>query len=108
MDFNDINRNLIIAEEEIKCLKAGKKVSATRGRKALLDVKKQSDLLRKQILEYSRSDQLKKNKVPVTKKAKVVPVEEVPVVSNESTNSETLAPPEEKKTKPKSKKKPVV
>ena len=54
MDLNEINRQLLVAEEEIKLLKGGKKVSATRARQALLHIKKQSDLVRKEILENTR------------------------------------------------------
>ena len=54
MDLNELNRQLLVAEEEIKLLKGGKKVSATRARQALLHIKKQSDLVRKEILENTR------------------------------------------------------
>ena len=56
MDLNEINRQLIVAEEEIKLLKGGKKVSATRARQALLSIKKQSDLVRKEILQNTKKD----------------------------------------------------
>lgn len=61
MDFKTIEHNLLIAQEEAKKYSSGKKISASRARKALLDVKKESDKLRKVIL----SD-VKSKKTPVT------------------------------------------
>ena len=84
MDLNEINRQLLVAEEEIKLLKGGKKVSATRARQALLHIKKQSDLVRKEILENT-----KKNR----------PVKEVEVEKELHVEVNDVKQPKKKKTK---------
>ena len=66
MDLNEINTQLIVAEEEIKLLKGGKKIAAQRARKALLNIKKQTDLIRKEILQNTKKDKPVKEK-PVEK-----------------------------------------
>ena len=55
MDLTNINQHILTAENDIQSLLSGRKASATQARKSLLIVKKQADLLRKQILEYSKT-----------------------------------------------------
>ena len=98
MDLNRINTYLLNAEAEINSLKAGKKVSATRARQALLNVKKEADALRKEILDYTKG--LTKKKVVAlepTPEPEPEPVVEAPEPVVEATP--------EKKPKKKAKKK---
>ena len=59
MDLSEINRLVVDADNEMKSFNGGRAAAATRARKSLLLIKKQSDSLRKSILE-----QQKENKQP--------------------------------------------
>ena len=64
MNLTGLNTYLLNAESEINNLKGGKKVAATRARQALLNVKKEADALRKEILEYTKNLPTKKAPEP--------------------------------------------
>jgi hypothetical protein len=55
MDLSKIQSNLESAKFEIDQLVNGKKISASRARAALMKLKKESDVLRKAILLYSKA-----------------------------------------------------
>ena len=55
MDLTDINQHILTAGNEIQSLLSGRKSSATQARKSLLLIQKQTNLLRRQILEYSKT-----------------------------------------------------
>jgi hypothetical protein len=55
MDLQNIEKQLLIANEQIDKLKKGKKVAATHARQALLQIKKETDRLRKEVLEYVKN-----------------------------------------------------
>ena len=54
MDLNKINNYLQTAETGINSLKGGKKIAGTRARASLLNLKKECDFLRKEILDYTK------------------------------------------------------
>ena len=54
MDLTGLKSHLIAAESEINNLKAGKKVAATRARASLLNIQKETNKLRKEILEHAK------------------------------------------------------
>ena len=64
MDLTGLKSHLIAAESEINNLKAGKKVAATRARASLLNIQKETNKLRKEILEHAKG---------LTKKAQHLP-----------------------------------
>lgn len=49
MDLQTIEKQLLIADEQINKLKGGKKVAGTACRQALLAIKKDCDRLRKEV-----------------------------------------------------------
>ena len=55
MDLSEINRLVTDAQNEMASFNGGRAAAATRARKSLLLIKKQSDSLRKQILEQQKS-----------------------------------------------------
>jgi len=58
--INEIKTHLLVAESELNELVAGKKVSAGRVRKSLQQIKKLSHLLRKSIVDFTKSLPTKK------------------------------------------------
>ena len=54
MDLTGLKSHLTNAESEINNLKAGKKVAATRARASLLNIQKETNKLRKEILEHAK------------------------------------------------------
>ncbi len=58
--INEIKTHILVAESELNSLIAGKKASASRTRKSLQEVKKLSHLLRKGIVEFTKSLPTKK------------------------------------------------
>jgi len=90
MDLTELNQQIALAGTEIQSLLGGKRASATRARKNLLLIKKQSDSLRRQVLEYSKNSKAeaksaKEVKVATCKEVKVkeAPVAEVPELKEE-------------------------
>lgn len=73
MDLNEINKHLLVAEEQINKLKEGKKVSATHARQALLQIKKLTDILRKEILQYVKDLKPKKAETPAVETPEETP-----------------------------------
>jgi hypothetical protein len=64
MDLSKIQSYLESAKSEVEQLKSGRKVSSSRARAALMKVKKESDLIRKEILTYYKN-------LPVKQRTKV-------------------------------------
>ncbi len=80
MDLTEINRLVIDTQNEMNSFNGGRAAAATRARKSLLLIKKQSDQLRKSILlEQKSKKQPKEPKEPKAKEVKEVPVAEAPV-----------------------------
>ncbi len=80
--INEIKTHLLVAESELNSLISGKKASSSRVRKSLQEVKKLSHLLRRSIVEFTKSLPTKKRTAIVAEEpaqASVV-VEEPPVV----------------------------
>jgi hypothetical protein len=65
MDLSKIQSQLDSAKSEVEQLKLGRKVSSSRARAALMKIKKESDLIRKEILTYSKSLPVKQRKTKV-------------------------------------------
>ena len=120
MDLTKLQSQLESAKTELDQLKSGRKVSASRARAALMKVKKESDILRKEILTYSKSLPVKqrtkiaespdrKTKVAVSPSGSV---SELPPVIPEPSGSVSKLPPAvvipEKPTKIVSKPEPVL
>jgi hypothetical protein len=95
MGLTELNNQIALAGTEIQSLLGGKRASATRARKNLLLIKKQSDSLRRQVLEYSKNSKAEAKSAKEVKVAtcKEVKVKEAPVQENK----------ENKKEKPKKK-----
>jgi hypothetical protein len=72
MDLTELNNQISLAGTEIQSLLGGKRASATRARKSLLLVKKQSDSLRRQVLEYSKNSRAEAKSAKSAKSAKEV------------------------------------
>jgi hypothetical protein len=64
MDLSKLQSQLDSAKSEVEQLKSGRKVSSSRARAALMKVKKESDLIRKEILTYYKN-------LPVKQRTKV-------------------------------------
>lgn len=78
MDLIEINRLVIDTQNEMNSFNGGRAAAATRARKSLLLIKKQSDQLRKSILiEQKSKKEPKAKKEP--KEVKEVPVVEAPL-----------------------------
>ena len=78
MDLKNIQAQLESARYEIDQLKIGKKVASSRARSALMKIKKEFDLIRKEVLTHSKGLPVKPKKV---KPAVVLPeksVEDLP------------------------------
>jgi predicted sulfurtransferase len=73
--INEIKTHILVAESELNDLIAGKKASAGRVRKSLQQIKKLSHLLRKAIVEFTKT-------LPVKKRAKTVESVVEPVVES--------------------------
>ncbi len=71
--MEEINRLVLDTQNEMASFNGGRAAAATRARKSLLLIKKQSDLLRKSILETQKS----KKEIKEPKAKKEVPVPEV-------------------------------
>jgi hypothetical protein len=54
MDFSKITIQLDAAKNEVESLIKGKKISSSRARASLMNIKKEADSLRKAILAYSK------------------------------------------------------
>ena len=119
MDLSKIQAQLDLAKSEIEQLKLGRKVSSSRARAALMKIKKESDIIRKEILTYSKNLPVKQRKT--TPKTAVIPekpiesVSELPPIESptvptpmgslgEPRPTETTAPKTKAKAKPRSKK----
>jgi phage/plasmid-associated DNA primase len=76
MDLIELNQQIALAGTEIQSLLGGKRASATRARKNLLQIKKQSDSLRRKVLEYSKNS---KAEAKSAKEIKEVTCKEVKV-----------------------------
>ena len=63
--MEEINRLMIDADHEMKSFNGGRAAAATRARKSLLLIKKESDSLRKQILLEQKNKKQPKPKVDV-------------------------------------------
>ncbi len=78
--INEIKTHILVAESELNSLIAGKKASASRVRKSLQEVKKLSHLLRKAIVEFTKTLPTKKRALsPNTKEEPTEPVAPVAV-----------------------------
>ena len=85
MDLIEINRLVIDTQNEMNSFNGGRAAAATRARKSLLLIKKQSDQLRKSILiEQKSKKEPKAKKEP--KEVKEVPVAEAPAQENKEEN----------------------
>ena len=71
MDLTGLKSHLTAAESEINNLIAGKKVAATRARASLLNIQKETNKLRKEILEHVKG--LTKKAAPVNNSVKDLP-----------------------------------
>jgi len=89
MDLTGLKSHLTNAESEMNNLKAGKKVAATRARASLLNIQKETNKLRKEILEHAKG---------LTKKAAPTPAP-----TPEPTPAPTPEPVVEEEKKPKKK-----
>ena len=65
MDLTKIQSQLESAKSEIEQLKSGRKVSSSRARSALMKIKKESDIIRKEILTHSKNLPVKQRKTRV-------------------------------------------
>lgn len=91
MDLTELNQQITLAGSEINSLLGGKKSSATKARKSLLLVKKTSDSLRRQILEYSKSSRSAAKEAKSAKPAKEVKevkAQEAPAQENKEETKE--------------------
>ena len=79
MDLTELNQQIALAGTEIQSLLGGKRASATRARKNLLLIKKQSDSLRRQVLEYSKNSKAEAKSAKSAKEVKVATCKEVKV-----------------------------
>ena len=102
--ITEIKTHIFVAESELNSLVAGKKASASRVRKSLQQIKKLSHLLRKAIVEFTKT-------LPTKKRA----LSPKPVETAEPKTTDTPKPVEtkesfalKKKTTPKKPKKPTV
>ena len=119
MDLSKIQAQLDLAKSEIEQLKLGRKVSSSRARAALMKIKKESDIIRKEILTHSKNLPVKQRKT--TPKTEVIPEKPIesptdptptvsvsdptPTVSvSDPTPTETAAPKTKAKSKPRIKK----
>lgn len=93
MDLTGLKSHLTNAESEINNLKAGKKVAATRARASLLNIQKETNKLRKEILEHAKG---------LTKKAAPAP-EPAPAPTPAPTPEPTPEPVVEEKKNQKKK-----
>ena len=102
MDLTELNQQIALAGSEIQSLLGGKRASATRARKNLLQIKKQSDSLRRQVLEYSKNSRAE---AKVAKEVKVATCKEVKVATKEVKVAKVQEAPvqENKEEKPKKK-----
>jgi hypothetical protein len=82
MDLEPLRLNLTLAQEQIDLLKTGRRVAATRARDDLLKIKKYVDVLRKEIMLYSK-EMPKKEKKTVKVVEHVEPEPEKPVAEPE-------------------------
>ena len=62
MNLSNILSQFEAAKSEIEQLKGGRKISASRARAALMKVKKESDILRREILAHSKGLPVKQRK----------------------------------------------
>ena len=81
MDLTELNNQIALAGTEIQSLLGGKRASATRARKNLLLIKKQSDSLRRQVLEYSKNSKAEAKSAKSAKAKEVKEVKEAPVAA---------------------------
>ncbi len=65
--INEIKTHILVAESELNSLIAGRKVSASRVRKSLQEVKKLSHLLRKAVIEHVKLLPVKPRVLPIDK-----------------------------------------
>ena len=114
MDLSKIQAQLDSAKSEVEQLKSGRKVSSSRARAALMKVKKESDLIRKEILTNSKNLPVKQRKTKVAV-SPVIPEEPIESLSElppiESPKDNTLiasvsdpTPKTKAKAKPRTKK----
>ena len=100
MDLTELNNQIALAGTEIQSLLGGKRASATRARKNLLLIKKQSDSLRRQVLEYSKNSRAEAKSAKSAKSAKEVKeVKEAPVAAAPVQENKEETPNCKKKTK---------
>ena len=92
MDLSKIQAQLDSAKSEVEQLKSGRKVSSSRARAALMKVKKESDLIRKEILTHSKNLPVKQRKTKVAvspvipKPAVVIPIEPIEALEETQPN----------------------
>jgi hypothetical protein len=111
MNLSTIQSQLESAKSEIDQLKTGRKVSASRARAALMRVKKETDILRKEILSHSKGLPVKQRKTKVAVSPVILEpsgsVSELPpaaVIPEKPTESlSELLPTETKEAAPKTK-----
>ena len=78
MNFSKIQSQFDAAKSEIDQLKTGRKVSASRARAALMKVKKETDILRREILAHSKGLPVKPRKAKPSPAEAKTEVAEVP------------------------------
>ncbi len=98
--IQEIKIHLLVAESELNELIAGKKASASRVRKSLQEIKKLSHLLRKSIVDFTKSLPTKKRSL--SPKTKEEPTESVAPVAVKPVDPMVVLP--KKKTPKKDKK----
>jgi hypothetical protein len=103
MDLTELNQQIALAGTEIQSLLGGKRASATRARKNLLLIKKQSDSLRRQVLEYSKNSKAEAKSAKSAKEVKVATCKEVKVATCKEAPVAAAPVQENKEEKPKKK-----
>ena len=106
MDLSKILSQFDAAKSEIDQLKGGRKVSASRARAALMKVKKESDILRREILQHSKGLPVKPRKAkPSPAEAKTeVPTKVAEVAQPVTEVAQPVALAKAKTSKPRVKK----
>jgi hypothetical protein len=85
MNINTIQTQLNIAADELQALMNNRKVSASRARAALMKVKKEADILRREILTYSKGLVVKPKIVKIKDLLEpTIDAEDIPDIAPES------------------------
>jgi Ser-tRNA(Ala) deacylase AlaX len=90
MNITQLDHHLQEAREELESLKKGKKASAARCRSHLQKLKKECDVLRKDILEYTKGLPVKKKEKKIDMIIPVITPEEINTIVENSQKSEKV------------------